>query len=58
MIWRRLKNLWLLSGYRPLNPDKNAVGEILVKDFPTMKKKLAKIIVEKKDNFEDDVTAS
>ena len=44
-IIRRIKNLWTLSAYKPAT-DK------IVKDFPTIKKKMATIVLpEKVDIF-------
>ena len=49
-IFRRLKNLWDLGAYRVGKDGFEALGlnHTLVKDFPTIKKKLASIIEEDK----------
>ena len=63
MIWKRIKNLWTLSEYHVSNfhvMKDNKLAEIktLTKDFPTIQKKLAIIIPEDKDVFEQDVETS
>lgn len=43
-LWRRLKNLWELSMYTTISSEADRDERVLVKDFPTIKKQLAKII--------------
>lgn len=47
-LWKRLKNLWQLSGYKmsakTIMPDTKETIQFLAKDFPTINKQLAKII--------------
>ncbi len=57
VLFRRLKNLWLLSAYRP----SGLVGDTIVpfvkikKDFSTVEKKLATIVgLEKPDYFKQE----
>ncbi len=52
-IIQRLKNLWKLSEYRLYQTEKE---QVLVKDIPTVEKKLAQIIVDKPDLFQNDST--
>jgi hypothetical protein len=54
MLWRRLKNLWEMSSFRPKeNMNLTGGNSSIVKDFPTMKKKLATIIQpERSSGFE------
>lgn len=45
MIWRRIKNLWEISAYKLRDVPANVYRDpMLIKDFPTVKKKLATII--------------
>jgi hypothetical protein len=49
-LWQRIKNLWRLSSFRIEElTQKNEVH--LVKDIPTIKKKLAKIIKPDKEDI-------
>jgi hypothetical protein len=66
MIWRRLKNLWEMSAYRINDKERQPtwngypVPKQLVKDVPTVEKKLATIVnfEDKPDPFEQDVETS
>jgi len=50
---KRLKNLWKLSAYRVENSDNEVV---IKKDIPTIKSKMAQIIIEKKvDVLEENI---
>lgn len=53
MIWKRLKNLWELSSYRMKHRGVLENEISLEKDFPTIKHKLATIVEDKPDPFED-----
>lgn len=63
--WRRIKNLWRLSAYRPVeNKSKSDFGIAkslyggplaLTKDFLTIEKRSAVIISDKPDFFEEHV---
>jgi len=50
---KRLKNLWKLSAYRVENSDNEVV---IKKDIPTIKSKMAQIIIEKRvDVLEENI---
>jgi len=54
-LWRRLKNLWDLSGYRIGQlPNIDPRYKALTKDVATIEKKLAQIIKEPTNYFEND----
>jgi len=53
--WRRVKNLWALSEYRLSSAGEMTTNEpkVLRKDIATKVKKMAKIIPEDQDLFND-----
>lgn len=55
MILKRLKNLWELSAYRvsDTNGSLNTGEKLLKKSFPTVERRLATIIKEPTNYFDD-----